>query len=272
VVTEKPTEEVGIITTNVLNSDRIQVFVDQSADFSLLNIRPGNTLEILNSDNAGKYIIDQVSFNGDVTQLLVIGTFKTIISGLNYRITDTLKPEFSVEDFYTPENGKVILGEGVYQSGALISCTTYSFKKKFESQYVAVDVSSVPTQEVIINHDLGFIPTDIRLFVSQANDGSEPVETISSAGTSNDLTVSVNNTLSYTQGTFNPGTSDASYVDGNLSGDVTASLVGSVYDLRSALVRVTKTQIFIKNVKPNHFYRDYDGIDRSTGFLKAVCK
>ena len=272
IVTEKPTEEVGITTANPLNSDKVQVFVDQAVDFPALMIRPGYILEIINTANAGKYIIDEVGFNGDITQILVKGNFMNAISGINYRITDPMRPEFSVESSYLKEKGKVYIGEGQYSSGSLISSRAYSFKNKFESTYQPVDVSSASSFELIINHDLGFIPKEIEAFVSQANDDSEAVEKISTAGIGNDLSVLINNTLSHTPGTFNPGTTDASYTQATLVGDVTGSIEGGVYNLRSVKIKVTKTQIFIKNVKPNHFYRDYDETDRQIGFIKVVCK
>ena len=272
IVSEKPTEEVGITTANALNSDKVQIFVDQAADFPTLLVRPGYVLEILNTVNAGKYIIDQAGFNGDITQLLVIGNFINALGGINYRITDPMRPEFSIESSYVEEKGKVYLGEGQYSSGSVISSKAYSLKNKYKSKYQAVDVSSLANFELILNHDLGFIPTEIEAFVSQANDDSESVEKISTSGTGNDLSVVINNTLSHTPGTFNPGTTDASYVEASFAGDVNGQLNGSVYDLRSVRIKVTKTQIFIKNVKPNHFYRDYDETDRQIGFIKVVCK
>lgn len=272
IVTEKPTEEVGITTANALNSDKVQVFVDQAVDFPALLVRPGYILELLNTGNAGKYIIDEVGFDGDITQLLIIGNFVNALGGINYRITDPMRPEFSVESSYVKEKGKVYLGEGEYASGSLISSKAYSFKHKFESPYQAVDVSSLADFELIINHDLGFIPKEIEAFVSQADNDSEPVEKISTSGTGNDLSVLINNTLSHTPGIFDPGTTDATYTQATLVGDVTGSIDGAVYDLRSVRIKVTKTQIFIKNVKPNHFYRDYDDVDRQIGFIKVVCK
>jgi hypothetical protein len=269
---DKQTEEDGVTTTNALNNDKIQILQDPTQDFSALGLRAGMILTVLNTDNTGEYIIDEVAPSGNVDQILIKGEFVNAIGAINYQISDPLRPEFTVETDYTVEKGKCIIGEGEFLGGALISSLSYNFKGKFESQYTAINVSSTPTFEQIYNHNLGFIPKKIHIFASQADDENSPVEPLSVGDTGNDLSVTINNTLVYSPGTFDPGTTDAIYTPGSLVGDVTGQLDGTIYGLKSVIVKITKTQIFVKNVKDNHFYRDYDNVDRTEGYLKVVCE
>ncbi len=268
----RTTEAAGTTITNPLNNEKVQVFQDSAIDFTTLNIQVGDILEILNGANAGEYIIDTVGFDGNTDQIKVIGRFTNVVTGLNYQLKDSLMPTLAVDSSWAPSEGKCYIGEGEFVSGALVSSLTYNFKGKYDSPYEAVDVSSLATFEKIFNHNLGTFPKEIQIFASQANDGSQSLEPLSLAISGNDLGVSINDTYVYSSGVFNPGTTDATYTPGTLVGSVTGSISGSVYDLRSIKVKITKTQIFIKNVKDNHFYRDYDGSDQDSGYLKVVCK
>jgi hypothetical protein len=264
----------GITTINAGNSDKVQVFKDSTKDFVALGLQPGVVIEVLNTDNAGQYIVEEVGFDGNNDELKIIGIFVNVIGSINYNILDPIKPEFGVDTTYAEVDGKCYIGEANYVSGALIGGTviSYNFKRKYESQFEAIDVSSSPTFEEIYNHNLGALPKKVWVYASQASDGSLPIEPLSFAIVNNDLGVSVNNTIAYTPGVFDPGTGDSTYTDGSLGGTVTASITGSVYNLKSVIVKVTKTQIFVKNPTANHFYRDYDGTDQDTGYLKVVCE
>ena len=274
VTVDSSTGNNGLTSTNALNNNKAQIFKDTTKDFVALGLKAGNILQILNSDNAGEYIIDEVGFDGNNDEIKIIGIFKTVIGSINYNIIDPLKPELGVDTTFAITEGKCYIGEANYVSGALIgsSVVSYNFKGKYESTFEAIDVSSTPNFEKIFNHNLGKIPRRVFFYASQANDESQPVEPLSCELTGNDLGINLSNTLAYNQGTFDPGTSDATYTDGTLTGTVSASLTGSIYNLKSVVVKVTKTQIFVKNPTANHFYRDYDGTDRATGFLKVVCE
>jgi len=272
VTLDRSTDEAGTTITNSLNNDKVQVFQDSGIDFTTSNVQPGYILEILNGDNAGEYIIDTVGFDGNADQIKVIGRFVNVITGLNYTIKDPLMPELDVDTAWSPAEGKCYIGEGEFSSGALISSLTYNFKGQYDSPYESVDVSSLATFEKIFNHNLGDFPKEIQVYASQANDGSEPLEPLSVSNCGSDLNVNISDTLAYSPGVFNPGSTDASYIQGTLVGDVSGNLTGSVYGLRSVRIKITKTQIFIKNIKDNHFYRDYDGSDLDSGYIKVVCK
>lgn len=279
---DRSTQEAGATTTNALNNDKVQVLQDTGQDYANANVRPGMILRITNTQNAGDYVIDQVGFDGNADQLLIRGVFPSAIASINYVILDPLRPEFEVVTSYTPTKGVCYIGQGEFASGSLISDTAYAFKGKYESPYTSVDVSTLPNFNVTLNHNLGYIPKKIHIYATETNDGESPHEPLSFGAIGNDLAVAINNTLVYTPedftpGVFDAGTTDASYTeatldDGSLDGDVTGSLSGQVYPLNAVRVRFTRTQILIKNVRANLFYRDFDGTDKQTGFLKVVCE
>ena len=274
-VIDRSTQEAAITTTNNITS-QVQVMRDPGVNFqNIINgkrVREGMVLRILNTVNAGDYVIDEVGFGGEGTDLKVIGRFETAIASINYIIIDPLRPEFEVVTSPQRQSGKCFIGEGVFAGGALTSSITYAFKRKYESDYRAVNVSSSPTFEEIFNHNIGEHPRKITIYASQTNDGNSPWEPLSTALVGQDLEVNVSNTLSFTPGQFDPGTGDSEYTQASLAGDVDADIIGGVFALRSVQVRITRNQVVIKNARDNHFYRDFEGTDRAQGFLKVVCE
>jgi hypothetical protein len=271
-VLNRSTQQAASTTTNPLNSNKVQILQDSGIDFTGQDVKVGDILEILNTDNAGKYIIAEIAPSANTNQIKVIGSFALVITNVNYKIYDPLKPTFGVDTAYLPTAGKCYIGQGEYTAGALTSTLSYAFKTKYESDYQAVNVTTLPTFEKIFSHNLGIMPKKVLIYASQSNDDSTSVEPLSVAVAGHDLSVSISNTLTHTPGVFSPGTSDASFAGGSLTGDVTGSLSGNVYALRSVLIKITKTQIFVKNIKSNHFYRDYDGTDQQVGYIKVVCE
>lgn len=274
IIIDSSTGNNGTTAANALNNNKVQIFKDLTKDFVALGIKPGYILQVFNTDNEGEYIVEEVGFDGNNDEMKIIGIFKNAIGSINYNLVDPLKPELGVDTAYSEEEGKCYIGEANYLSGALIGSTTvsYNFKGKYESTFEAINVSSTPYFEKIFNHNLGKIPRKIFLYGSLASDESLPIEPLSTEITGNDFAVNLTNTLAYTQGVFDPGTSDATYTDGSLGGSVSSSLTGSLYNLKSVIVKATKTQIFVKNPTANHFYRDYDGTDQDSGFLKVICE
>ena len=272
VVLNRSTQQAGSTTTNPLNQNKVQILQDAGIDFTGQDVKVGDVLEILNTDNAGKYLITEIAPSGNTSQIKIMGSFALVITNVNYKIYDPLKPIFGVDTAYVPSEGKCYIGQGEYTAGALTTTLSYAFKQKYESDYQAINVTTLPTFEKVFSHNLGVIPKKVFIYASQAGDESMPVEPLSVAMVGHDLTVSISNTLNHTPGTFNPGTTDATFTGGTVTGDVTGSLSGNVYTLKSVLVKITKTQIFVKNIKNNHFYRDYDGTDQQVGYIKVVCE
>lgn len=282
IVYDRSTQEAAATTSNALNNDKVQVIVDSGQDFSAQKVRAGMILRVLNTQVAGDYVIDTVGFDGNADQLLIIGKFSTAIASINYQILDPLRPEFVVEDTYAPGYGKCYIGEGDFAGGSLTSDRTYAFKGKYESPYEAIDVTSTPTQTTTLNHNLGKLPSKITVYACQNNDGTGDHELLTTADVDNDLSVTTNNTLVYTpevltQGVFDPGTSDASFIeselaDGSLDGDVTSTIDGTVYVNNGVRVKFDRNTITIRNSRDNLFYKDFDGTEQQVGYLKVVCE
>lgn len=273
VVLDRSTDIAGLTITNPLNNNKVQILQDSGINFSTSDVKVGDILEILNTDNAGEYVISQIAPDGNDTQIMIVGRFVNVITAINYIIKDTLRPEILVDIAYEEIAGKCYIGEGEFTSGALTSSLSYNFKGKFSSIYEAIDLTTLPTFEKIFNHNLGVFPSSIQVFASQANDGSEALEPLSVSQVGNDIAIDVDDTLNFSAGTWDAGTTDANYNPlPSLAGGVAASITGNVFNLRSVSIKITKTQIYVKNTKINHFYRDYDGSDQSIGFLKVICK
>lgn len=282
-----PSSGNGTVSTNV---DGYAVyFNDATKDFTAEDVQPGDILELIDSTSIGTYVVKTVAPGAITSRLEIVGLFPTSgISGINYQISDPLAVTLGFDTTETPATGKIYLGEADYDGVAVTAVRPRHFKDVFVGEWRAVDVSSTPTFEEIFLHKLGSDQLDFSVQVSQANDGSSPVEELDLATLTSTLGVSLNNTLgvsitnglSFTPGTFNPGTTDASYIPGSLTGTITGSLTGSLSasltgDIemdRAVRVKWDKNRIYVKNVVGNVFYTDYDGTAQQTGFIRVVVR
>jgi hypothetical protein len=164
------------------------------------------------------------------------------------------------------------IGEADFDGTSVTAVRPLNFKDVYVSEWRAIDVSSTPTFEQIFNHNLFGLDLEVAIQVSQANDGSQPVELMSLNTALNSLGVTVNNTLVYTPEVFTPNSSGATLTPSSLTGGVTANLTGDIVPDRSAQMKFTKTQIFVKNVGNNKFYRDYGGAQRQSGFMRVIVR
>lgn len=275
------------ISTNV---DGYAVYLnDLTKDFTAEDVQPGDILELLDGTSIGTYIVKTVAPGGIISRLEIVGLFPTSgISGINYTVTDPLAVTLGFDTTETPATGKIYLGEADFDGSAVTAVRARHFKDEFVGEWRAIDVSSTPTFEEIFSHKLGTDKISFSVQVSQANDGSTPVEELDLATLTNTQAVSLTNTLGvsitngliFTPGVFNPGTTDASYIAGSLTGTITgaltgslsAALTGSVAMDRAIRVKWDRNRIWVKNVVGNVFYTDYDGNDQQTGFLRVVVR
>lgn len=264
-------------------------FNDATKDFTTEDVQPGDILELIDSTSIGTYIVKTVAPGAIVSRLEIVGLFPTSgISGINYIISDPLAVSLGFDTAEVPATGKIYLGEADYDGVAVTAVRPRHFKDVFVGEWRAVDVTSTATFEEIFLHKLGSDQLDFSIQVSQANDGSAPVEELDLATFTSNLGVSLNNTLgvsitnglNFTPGTFNPGTTDASYIPGSLTGSITGALTGSISaaltgDIemdRAVRVKWDKNRIHVKNVVGNVFYTDYDGTAQQTGFIRVVVR
>jgi len=255
-------------------NDKLTLFGDATMDFTTEDVQAGDILEVLGgSANAGQYVVRQLSPGGDPAKLQIVGVFPgPTAGGLNYNVIDPLAVTFGFDTVETPAVGKIYLGEADFDGSSVTAVRPRHFGNTFVGEWRAVDVSGgSPTFEEVFNHRLGSDVLDVAVQVSQANDGSQPIEQLSMGTVGSDLSLNFTNTLSFAPGTFNPGSSGATYDPlPSLTGTVASSLSGSPYADRSALAKWNKNQFFVKNPRSGLFYKDYTGAVRQTGFIRVV--
>ena len=237
---------------------KVTIFSDLTVDFTTKDVKPGDILEIIgNGANAGLYQIGVVAPGGNVNQLKILGVFPGGSSAsLNYTVRDPFAVTLGVDDTLTPADGKFYIGEADYDGTGITAVRAIHFDDFFIGDWRSVDVSTAPTFTEVWNHKLFDDALDIEIQVSQANDGSAPIEILSNSGIFSSL--GITNTLALTAG------------DQTLSGGV--NLTGSLINTRSAKMQFTKTQVTVQNFTANLFYKDYSSTDRQSGYVRVVVK
>ena len=273
-----------VVTTSnngavILNSDngKLQILEDSGANFPLLKVRPGMLLTLVGS-NEGTYVIDQVSVGAvpDARRLAIKGVFQTDETGVGYQITDPLRPSIDSLDPILETAGSCVIGEAVLAAGNLSQPITYSFKRKYVSAYTGIDVSVTAVVELAFPHNLGRLPKNIQLFISQAADESLPVEPLSVCHIdSSSMTVTMTDTQVFSAGTWTPATAPTTATPDynplpSLSGTITGAISGAVTSRNSVRVQISKTEIRLKNIVNNKLYTDYGGTPRTSGFIQVV--
>lgn len=262
--------------SGVTGSDgtKVRKFTDSTTDFTTKDIEVGDLLEILGSSaNAKEYQIAEVAPGADVNALLVKGVFSSSLASLDYIVKDMLSPSYGFDTALTPADGKLYIGEADFDGASVTAVRAMHFKDSFVSEWRAVDVAGgSPTFEEIFNHNLMSDQLDVIVQASQANDGTQPVQALSMGVLDNTLGVTINNTLNFTPGSHNPGTSDATYTPGSLTGTVTGAISGTVVPESSVFAKFSRTQIHVKNAVSAKFYKDYNGTQRQTGFIRVLIR
>lgn len=262
------------ITGNDGTKDR--QFTDNTVNFTTEDIAVGDILEILGTNlNSKEYRIREIGPGGNVNALLINGFFPGgTIASLDYVIKDMLSPTYGFDTTMTPAPGKIYIGEADFDGTSVTAVRALNFKDVFVSEWRAIDVGGgSPTFEEIFNHNLMSTELEFVVQVSQANDGTQPVELMSLATLQSTLGVTINNTLSFNAGFFDPGTTDATYSPlPSLTGGVSGSISGAVVNDSSVMAKFSRTQLFIKNAISARFYRDYDNVQRQTGFLRVIVR
>jgi hypothetical protein len=116
----------------------------------------------------------------------------------------------------------------------IISTTTYALKGRFEQMVAVSAVGVIWSQEV--THNLGYLPSKVTLFATQAADFSQALEPISVG------TVAHQNTTEET-------------------------LPISVFPTQSLRVKFTDKTISLKTPTAGLFYKSFDDVTYSSGYL-----
>lgn len=282
-------------------------FNDATRDFTLLDVKPGDILNLLDQNDAGKYLIAEVTPGAIVTQLRIIGEFPFGgISAINYNIIDPLAVATGSSLDALPVAGRLYIGEADWDGAGITAVRPRHFKDSFIGEWRAVNITtglpnlgtSVPgVFETRYDHNLGSDILDISVQVSTANDGSAPVEEMCIATITNGLNVAISDgiglsktsTLSFLQATHAPDTltpnTPQAYTQGGFSGGslagtidfaktgtVTGSLSGDIEIDNGVRVKWSSRSIWIKNAVLSKFYKDYSGTPKTEGFIRVIVR
>lgn len=283
--------------TSVDSSGDMTLFTDTGVNFAASDVQPGDILTLTTGNDAGRYIIAAVAPGGPLNQLKIIGTFPVGgLSSIAYTVSDPFGVTLTQQPTATLAANQMIIGEADFDGTAVTAVRPRNFGDSYNSPWRFFDLTTTSTHEEVFNHFLGDNILDIEVHVSQANDGTQPVEFLSTADLSqvtavtvtdgktilDTKTVAVANTL-----TFNPGTSNATLTGGaqTLANAVTATLGGSVAlggtitatagavaMTRSVAVKWDRNQIFVRNVTPSLLYKDYSNAQHQTGYVRVVVR
>jgi len=173
------------ITTTDLSAD-LTVLNDTTYNFATLNVHAGMLLQItsVGSDNLGTYVISAVGYNSNPNQLQIIGKFTSAQSGLSYTIIDPLAPTLGFTATapakrFTSVSNQIFIGEAVFDGSNVTSVTQYALGGHYEG-FTQVTLSG-GNFSLTIPHNLGYVPTRVSFYGSQANDFSQVLEPLSSA-------------------------------------------------------------------------------------------
>lgn len=215
----------------------LRKFSDSTQNFVTLGVQPGDIIEVtsVGSLNKDKYVVSHTNVTnpGDLTvnEIAVVGLFVTTQTALNYKITNPLAPTLATTitahtKRFQRENGLIYIGRAVFDGANVTSISiTYATKGRFEAWQ-----SVVPAVGDFLNtftHNLGYIPTKIELYASQANDYSAAIEPLA-------------------------------------AGQLTA---GAQTLTHAVIVDITETTIRVKNATNGIYYKDFAGVSQTAGFL-----
>lgn len=246
-------------STGTIGSDGVELTIleDLEVDFTTKDVRAGDVLDILGTgDNAGRYLIKTVAPGGNVNRLQVIGIFPGATeSSVAYNVRDFNAVSFVADTAKDP--AKFYVAELYFDGSAITSAMAISYSDFFVGEWRSVDLAVTPTFTETWNHALFDDAIEVTYQVSQANDGSQPVEFLTVMGIENTLLLS--NTLA-----LNPATPQA------LTGAV--AFTGGVTPTRGIKASVTNKTVTISNLVNNFLYKDFSGASRNSGFVRVIAK
>lgn len=283
------------ITSNDVNAQPC-LFTDTSVDFTLQDVRAGDYLTLLNSSDIGSFRIKTVAPGGNANQLQIIGNFPVGgQSGINYTVSDRQAVSFSavLSSGSAPANS-IVIAEADFDGVAVTAVRPRAYKNDFVGEWRAVTVAGPSLlAEQIYTHYLGTDKLDVAVQISQANDGSAPVEEMDLGQLSSTLAVSITNTMALALaalGTLTPSTGTLAGAPANslahalatggtpspnpesLSGSVTAALTGAMVASRGVALKWDRNSAYVKGLVSGVLYTDYTGTVRTTGYLRVVAR
>lgn len=225
-----------------------------SANLISAGVKPGHILEITapaGSLNLGKWVVYQTNTENpsDLTanDIAIVGSFPSAGSGFDARFIYPQAPTLVFTATpppasFTPTSGAAYIGQATLTSGNVTSVIPFAYQAAFSGWQQVTPVAG--DFSYTISHNLGFVPKEVHIYGSQADDFSQPLELLSVAkmtGGSASLT----------------------------SGDQTITYTSPVLR-RSVIVNMTSTVLNIKNATNSVFYEDFSGSVQTAGYLYIV--
>lgn len=182
-------QNTGQVSTWTLDG-KLRKFSDSSQNFVTLGIKVGDILTITTnlSPNADVYVVAATNETNPsdltVNEVAVIGTFVSAQTSLNYSIVNPIAPTLSFTGTahakrFARASGLIYIGRAVFDGANVTSVSTYAVKGRFE-QFFSITLTGGDFAQTI-SHSLGFIPSKLEIYASQASDYSVPIEPLSVA-------------------------------------------------------------------------------------------
>jgi hypothetical protein len=180
----------GVLGTYAANS-LVAKLTDPSQNFATSGAKPGDVLTLtapLGNPNLGSYIV-LATYNEDPTNLTVndiaiIGQFVSTGSGFNYTINNPVSPQLGftgtahAKSFARVAN-TIYIGRCVFDGTNVTSLISYANLGVY-SGFTSITLSG-GLYSVVIPHNLGYFPSKVQIFGSQASDFSQPLDLLSVA-------------------------------------------------------------------------------------------
>lgn len=267
------------------------------ANFVTAGVKPGDIFRVtgpISNPNIGDYVVHSTNVedptNLNPNELRIIGEFATTSTGLDGIVINPIAPTLGFtatahSKTFSRVAGKIFIGRCVFDGANVTSVTIYALKGIYDA---FTNVASLPLSATIA-HNLGYVPSKITFYASQANDFSQPIEMLSvaemSAGAASITTGSISTTnaiVNFSAGltTLTPNTPQVlsftaptlSYTDQVVNYTAPVLTYTAPVLRRSVIARMSDTTVEVKNATTGLFYRDFSGADQTTGFLRIVCE
>jgi hypothetical protein len=173
-------KDLRILQNGTAGETSTSTFSDAAALFNsavLGKVRAGDVLVIDDTGAAGKYVIDSVDSD---TQVTIRGEFKADVSGADWHVQDDHHPNVGLAEggsdpedlpLYVP--GRVYIGRVRNVSGGVpVEVVTFAKGGVFDSGWVSVDAGNFGGGYTL-PHELGVPPTSVQVFLREAI--NEPV-------------------------------------------------------------------------------------------------
>lgn len=230
----------GAISTYVTNG-LLATFTDLSTNFVTSGVQPGDVLNItgpaLDPNLGFQYVVlatnTQDPTNLTTNQIAIYGQFVEATSSLNYTLTNQVDATLSFTNtahakVFTRVSNVIYIGRVAFDGTNVTSVTAYQALGVY-SGFTSISLGG-GNFSVTIPHNIGYYPSKVSLYGSQASDFSQPLDLLSVAALSS----------------------------------------GSQTLLRSVIAQTNDLTILVKNATNGIFYQDFGGTSQTSGYLYVV--